>query len=281
VQKDADLGALQVFEPVVARLGVTAEFKLAGQYDIRVYGSESRIPSNRISVVGPQTWRRVQVALTGQIESLTILFEPVGFQALFHLDISPLTNLSTPGQAVLGNPLSELYQRLGNLDTFAARTELLNQYLLSRLNTTSAWDPAHRAIQRLIHPAHPATIASAARQSGLSLRQLERKCLACAGVPPGMLARIARFNRAVQLSRTTNLNWSQIAQEARYHDHMHMVRDFHSFAGEPPTHISRKIAPHHLINFCDSHLSTDQKINKAVPHGVAGCHHREWRHGQN
>jgi len=251
VQKDADLGSVEVLEPVVARVGVTMEFKLAGQYDIRVYSSDLRIPSNPISIVGPQTWRRVRLALTGRIDSVTILFEPLGFHALFNMETSHLTNLSTPGQALLGNPMSELYQRLGNVDTFAQRTALLNQYLLGRLNRMNDLDPAHRSIQRLMLSVHPATIAYTAWQSGLSIRQLERKCLAYAGIAPKMLARIARFNRAVLLSRRTNLNWSEIAQEARYHDHMHMVRDFHSFAGESPTKVSRKIAPHHLINFCD------------------------------
>jgi AraC-like DNA-binding protein len=67
---------------------------------------------------------------------------------------------------------------------------------------------------------------------------------------PKMLARIARFNRAVQMSRETNLTWTEIAHETRYHDHMHMVRDFRSLAGEAPSHISRQIAPHHIVNFC-------------------------------
>jgi AraC-like DNA-binding protein len=248
---DAELGSLELLEPVIARAGVTMQFKLAGQYQIRILGSELQIPSNRISVVGPQTWRRVRKTLTGRIDSTTVLFEPLGFHALFSLETSQLANISTPGQALLGNPMLDLYERLGNLETFPERTALLNQYLLSRLEAANEFDPAHRAITRLMLAAHPATIGSVALQSGLSVRQLERKCLAYAGVTPKMLARLARFNRAIQMSRRTHLSWTEIAQETGYHDHMHMVRDFHTFAGEAPTQISRQIAPHHLINFCE------------------------------
>jgi AraC-like DNA-binding protein len=257
VQKDAELGSIEVLEPVVARVGVTVEFKLAGQYQIRICGSESRIPSNRISIVGPQTWRRVRKTLTGRIDSTTILFEPLGFHALFSMETSQLANISTPGQALLGNSMLELYERLGNLETFPERTALLNQYLLSRLKGANEFDPAHRAIMRLTLSAHPATIGSVALQSGLSVRQLERKCLAYAGVTPKMLARLTRFNRAIQMSRRTRLSWTEIAQETYYHDQMHMIRDFHTFAGEAPTKISRQIAPHHLINFCEGQISQE------------------------
>lgn len=184
VQKNADLGIAVVVEPVVARVGVTIEFKLASQYEICRYGSELRIPSNPISIVGPQTWRRVSLALTGRIDSITILFEPLGFHALFRMETSQLTNLSTPGQALLGNSIAHLYERLGNLETFEERTALLNEFLADRLERANEFDPAHGALSRLTRSAPQATIGFLARQSGLSVRQFERKCLACAGVAP-------------------------------------------------------------------------------------------------
>jgi AraC-like DNA-binding protein len=92
---------------------------------------------------------------------------------------------------------------------------------------------------------------------GVNRRQLERKSLAYAGVPPKTLTRIARFIRALRLRTERSLSWTQIAHAANYHDHMHMIRDFREFAGEAPTSALQEIAPEHLIHYAVSRSYSD------------------------
>ena len=249
VQREAHLGKQELVEPVIARLGVMLEFEFAGSYEVRNYGSEKLDDANPISIIGPQTWRRARLIIRGHVESLVVLFQPCGFNALFGVPTSPLAEAGTEGHSVLGAPVSRLQQQLGNVKTFAERTALLDNYFRSQLENARTADPLHRALHLLTRPGRQMKVADAARHTGMNVRHLERKSLAIAGVTPKNLARIARFSRALCLRTESSLTWTQIAHAAEYHDHMHMIRDFRVFAGEAPTSAIEEIAPDHLINF--------------------------------
>lgn len=250
VQRDAQLGSSEFVEPVVARLGVKIEFKFAGLYQIRSCASNAFITPNRISVVGPQTFRRVNLTLSGRIQSLAVTFQPCGFHALFGTPTNSLADISTEGHSVLGKTISQLYEQLGNLQTFSDRIALLNRFFLRSLENRKGGHSVYFALKELA--AGTQTIEDAAHQVALCRRQLERKARLYAGVTPKDLTRIARFNRALRLSRESSLNWTEIAHAADYYDHMHLVRDFRVFAGDAPSETRRTIAAEHLIHFCPS-----------------------------
>ena len=250
VQRDAQLGHSEFIEPVVARLGVKIEFKFAGLYQIRSCASNAIITPNRISVVGPQTFRRVNLTLSGSIQSLAVTFQPCGFHALFSTPTHSLADISTEGHSVLGKVISHLYEQLGNLQTFSDRTALLNRFFLRCLENAERDNSVYVALQRLAAGTH--TIEDAADQACMCRRQFERKARIYTGVTPKDLTRIARFNRALRLSRESPLNWTEIAHAADYHDRMHMVHDFRVFAGDSPTGTRQTIAAEHLIHFCSS-----------------------------
>ncbi len=249
VQRDAHLGTRELVEPVVARLGVMLEFEFAGSYEVRNYGSETIEEPNVISVIGPQGWRRSRLIIRGDIESLVVMFQPVGFHVLFGVPTSLLSNAGTEGHALLGRSVSRLHQRLGDLGSFSQRAKALDGYFLRQLSGLASVDPAQRALHLLTMPEAGLKIADVARQMGIGLRQLERRSLDYAGMSPKTLARIARFSHALRLRTEHSLSWTQIAHAAQYHDHMHMIRDFREFAGEAPTSALREIEPEHLIHF--------------------------------
>ena len=62
------------------------------------------------------------------------------------------------------------------------------------------------------------------------------------GISPKLLARILRFNRAVELSATP-LAWAEVSQTCGYYDQAHMVRDFQQFSGYSPTEFARRRLP--------------------------------------
>ena len=250
VQRDAHLGAMEIVEPVIARIGVMMEFEFAGPYEVRNYGSENLDDTFPLSIIGPQTWRRARLIVRNHIESLVVMFQPCGFHALFGVPTSPLSETGIEGRALLGPFISDLHQRLGNSAGFAARTGLLDQFFLSRLSSTANIDPLYRALDWLTQPGPPVKVSEAARHVGTSTRNLERKSLEWTGVSPKQLTRIARFSRALNLrTADSSLTWTQIAHATEYHDQMHMIRDFRNFAGESPTFALEEIAPEHLINF--------------------------------
>ncbi len=250
VQRKAELGADELIEPVIARLGVMLEFEFAGAYEVLEYGSNTPDATYPITLIGPQTCRRVRLVIRGDIESLVVLFQPAGFHLLFGTPTLPLAMTGTEGRAALGAPIARLHQSMGNMVTFAERVAAMNRYFVGLLDGSVQADPVLRGIQSLTAPGYGRKVGGLARELGVSVRHLERKSLEYVGMPPKTLARVARFTRALQLKQERLLTWTQIAHETSYHDHMHMIRDFREFAGEAPSSALQEIAPDHLINYC-------------------------------
>jgi len=71
--------------------------------------------------------------------------------------------------------------------------------------------------------------------AGIGMRQLERRFLDEVGVTPKRLARISRFQRVFQAMEQSSVGWTQVAMDCGYYDSSHLVRDFHEFAGGPPS----------------------------------------------
>ncbi len=249
VQREARLGSQVLVEPVVARLGVMLEFEFAGSYEVRNYGTETVEEPNNISIIGPQSWRRSRLIIRGHIESLVVMFQPCGFHALFGVPTEPLVQMGTEGHSVLGPAVSRLHQRLANAPLFAERARVLDVFFLRRLETVHAKDPVQKALHLLTTPGNSLKVADVANQIGINVHQLERRSLAYAGVSPKTFTRISRFSHALQLRAERSFSWTQIAHAAGYHDQMHLIRDFHEFAGEAPTYALQEIAPEHLIHY--------------------------------
>ena len=249
VQREAWLGSQELVEPVVARLGVMLEFEFAGPYEVRNYGSNLLDATFPISVIGPQTWRRARLIIRGHVESLVVMFQPAGFHALFATPTLPLSEAGTEGHAVLGPSVTRMHERLGNLRSFRERVQLLDRFFLGLMKNVGAMDPFYKALHLLTVSDSNAPVADLARHTGVSVRQLERRSLAYSGMSPKTLARIARFNRALRFHAEGARTWTDTAQMAGYHDHMHLVRDFRVFAGDAPTSALQEIAPDHLIHF--------------------------------
>jgi AraC-like DNA-binding protein len=78
-------------------------------------------------------------------------------------------------------------------------------------------------------------IAEVARAVGLSTRHLDRGFEARLGVPPRLIARVARFRRAFELGMAGGRGaWAAIAARTGYADQSHLVREFRELGGWPP-----------------------------------------------
>jgi len=74
-----------------------------------------------------------------------------------------------------------------------------------------------------------------ANHSGPSLRQFERRFVTDIGFTPKLLARITRFQMALDTKRRVPArSWMSVAHQLGYFDQMHMIRDFQSLSGSTP-----------------------------------------------
>ncbi|MDG4826960.1 helix-turn-helix domain-containing protein [Asanoa sp. WMMD1127] len=137
-------------------------------------------------------------------------------------------------------PLRDLPARLGAATTWAERFTLLDQAFGARLASTPEPDPRLAAAwRRLVTTGGAVPVPALATEAGWSRRQLTAVFRRELGLPPKVLARLVRFERARRaVSRAATDGWATVAADAGYYDQAHLIRDFRAFTGSTPTRLT-------------------------------------------
>ncbi len=198
---------------------------------------------------GAVTARHAHGFLAG-LHDTTVLTETVGAQSGLHVNLTPLG-----ARRLLGMPMAELANRVvGVDDAFGPSGRRLAEALREAPGWPARFDLLDAAIaRRLGETVGPPGLAVAgwrrlnASGGRLAIGELaadldcSRKHLAAVfrdqlGLPPKTVARILRFQRAIDLyDRGLCAGWADIAYECGYTDQSHFVNDFGRFAGVSPS----------------------------------------------
>jgi AraC-like DNA-binding protein len=257
LQRDGRVNGIVTVEPVMARLEQAFEFHFGEPYEVRLYGSDDRDACPAAAVVGPQTHRRARLILRGTVSAFAVMLRPAGLYRLFGLPLDRFADCGTDAHSLLGRSVTELRERLGNTEMFAERVRLIEEFLFQRLSQRSPADPFAgtvailllRAQARVGDPWLRDRVSDIACQSGLSVRQFERRFREYTGVAPVVFSRIARFQEALRLKRSHMFeSWTAVAHTLGYHDQMHMTRDFYGLAGSSPGRAIAQVSPEHIMS---------------------------------
>ncbi|MGI5132123.1 DUF6597 domain-containing transcriptional factor [Pseudonocardia sp. CA-107938] len=160
------------------------------------------------------------------------------------------------GSSLLGLPADELVdltvrtddlwgaeaRRLGDLLAAApgpdAALDVLQRYLVTRLDRADPPDPlVTEAVHRLM-PWHPVEITALTSQLSISASQLRRRFLTVVGVRPKVLQRTLRFQGYLALAQAAagDAGWrvADLAAELGYADHAHLSRECQRLTGSTP-----------------------------------------------
>ena len=177
-------------------------------------------------------------------EGVTIALTPAGVEALLGVPMRDLTGLTVPLDAFSGT--AEPAERLAAAPRWDGRFAVLDDWLTAALRPgppdaliTEAW----RRLQR-----GPTRVGTVAAELGISRRRLESGFQRRIGLPPGTVARVARFQRAVtMLAVGTEL--PRAAADAGYADQPHLTREVRRMAGLTPAALRNALhaaaPPHH------------------------------------
>lgn len=246
--------------PVPARAAHMIDFAFGDSFEIQRYDSPILEKAHRTTIVGLQTYRRVQLRMTGTIESFSIFFQPVGLHRMFHLPMHELTDTDLEGREVFGPWITDLEQRLGDSRSFEERVRIANEYLLRYCGKQPGLRDVSQASRAILRRRGDIQISLLAQHAGISGRQFERKFALEVGVGPKLLARIARFEAALESkAMSTGDSWANVANQFGYHDQMHMIRDFKQFSGEVPTSLLD-----HFETIYEGHL-IGRRSNRQAP----------------
>lgn len=162
---------------------------------------------------------------------------PLGAYQVFGLPVDQLTGRLTDLNDVLGADARRLGERVRDLPTWTERFDLLDRFLLARLDTAPAVAPEVRHTwQRLTETAGAVPIGELCREIGWSHKHLITRFRQQVGLTPKRAARVSRFEHLLgRLSpEEPRPDWDRLAATVGYADQAHMIRDFGQFFGTSP-----------------------------------------------
>ncbi|HZR90369.1 MAG TPA: DUF6597 domain-containing transcriptional factor, partial [Bradyrhizobium sp.] len=100
-ERRIELGGAVLSWPVAARPHQILNIHLADPYRVRINGDQENTTPD-MGVVGPQTYRRAHVSLSGSLHVFNILFQPTGLNRLIGINMTSLVNQDPAASDVLG-----------------------------------------------------------------------------------------------------------------------------------------------------------------------------------
>lgn len=160
------------------------------------------------------------------------------FQACELVDrVVPLESLWNPAA------VERLFAQLAEFDLQSAVAALQNE-LRADNRKTVAPDPLICTASSLIKlHGGCVSIEEMARTHGMGRHQLGRRFTSTAGLPPKLFARLTRFQTLVQALLSTGVShWASASSATGFYEQAHMINEFRTFAGSPPTAFFRPYA---------------------------------------
>ncbi len=183
----------------------------------------------------------VVIDSTGAAECIQIDFTPLGAFRFFGLPMWEISNCMVRLDELADRGLEELRWRLEDEPDWERRFALVEAFLLERLGRgTGASAAVAWAYAAIAGQPGRVRVRDIAATLGWSRKRLNDRFREEVGVGPKALARMARFNHALEFAITEpDQGWAGIAADCGYADQAHLVREFREFAGMPPTEIAR------------------------------------------
>jgi len=168
---------------------------------------------------------------------VSIDLTPLGARALLGMPAGELAWSVVDLEDVLGHPGRELVERLASAPSWEARFAVLDAVLARRLHEPTGPPPeAVRAWDRLVASGGTVDVRSLAREVGWSRRHLSERLRVEVGLPPKVLARVLRFERARRLlQRPSHPGLADVAAVCGFYDQAHLNREWRELAGCSPT----------------------------------------------
>jgi AraC-like DNA-binding protein len=233
-ERRAMLGADVVTAPLPARPDQFIEFYLRDRYAVSHDGGPANLAPETV-IVGPQSYRRTRLIMSGNLRVFTIRFQPGGFNALFGVPMRALVNEGVPADDVLGGAAKRLRDGIMSAPDFEARIATAQRWVAECLAVAPPVDQVAWSAAALHRSGGQLSIRPLARRAGLSDRQFTRRFETQVGLTPKLFARTVRLNALLDAkARSPNVAWTELAHRAGYADQAHFVRDCRALAGDAP-----------------------------------------------
>jgi len=168
--------------------------------------------------------------------TIIIEFNALGVYRLFRLRYSEVKNQIVLLSDLFGSSVKGLQEQLANSDTPEMKVQVLQGFLIGRLEKESADVIYDYCIRRIDDSRGAVTVAQLEKETGYSARWLHQKFLERLGTGPKNLAEIVRFKQFYQ-AYSSGVIGERLKEHIYhyYYDQSHFLRAFKRFTGSTPT----------------------------------------------
>jgi len=179
----------------------------------------------------------------GSTSCIDLKLTPPGAYRLLGIPMDEVSGRVVDVGDVLGAPGRRLVEALREAPSWETRFELVDAFLLERLEDGTAPAPAVLwAWRRLVDTGGRLPIGVLADDVGWSRRHLIARFRQQIGLAPKTLARIVRFNGVLRALEAGGApRWAEIAVDHGYYDQAHLIRDVREFTGMAPTDLLARL----------------------------------------
>jgi len=195
-------------------------------------------PSQRAAVLSCIGMRGSSLAIQqpGRLDHFAIRFRPAGLASFVQVPLGELTQRCWDMRELWMAGAQELEQRLAEAGDDAARVAAADAFLLRRLARDGRDAELARHAAQLLSASHGGlSIERLAAGHGVSYKRLERVFARDVGLSPKHFARVARVQRALELSTLRpGMALAELAAHSGYADQAHFGREFSRLIGISP-----------------------------------------------
>jgi AraC-like DNA-binding protein len=209
---------------------------LADPVEIAGMPDAAQRPASYQAFVGGLHAAPATIRHDGTQVGVSIQLTPLGASALLGVPAGALAWSVIDLEAVVGRPAGELVERLVEATTWRDRFAVLDEVLTARLDAPAG--PSRetvRAWERLVASGGSLDVRTLASEVGWSRRHLSERFRVELGLPPKVLGRVLRFERARRLLEGPHRpSLAEVAAACGYYDQAHLNREFRELAGCSP-----------------------------------------------
>lgn len=189
--------------------------------------------------------RPLRVRVKGGFAVTGFAIRPRGWHALFQEPHVSLADKMLPLQQMWGELADIMFAGVANADDDDAQLFAMESALRERIALTHApeIDMQMARFEAIARTDSTIRVEDAALDVGLSMRQLERRCLATFGLTPKAVLRRSRFLDSATAFRGFSAPNECELDALRYFDQSHMNREFRRYTGMTPRNFAKAVTP--------------------------------------
>ncbi len=193
------------------------------------------------TIIAGQITRPVTLHFGNNMHCICVKLQPYALSPFFNISSSIFTNRAICLGDIMPTMQKDIFDQLSGAKNDHIRIIIIEDYLRKLLKDHNNINAATPAMIDYLRSANNINIEKLKIKFNMGSRTLQRIIMSDVGIPPKMLCRIIRFNKAYNyIKHNQILNLQDISFTLGYYDLSHLINEFKEFSGCAPISYFKK-----------------------------------------